>query len=740
MSKSVCVVGAGPAGLVAAKTLLHDAPDGIKFEVTIFEAQKRIGGLWPSGKDDDSGLLHPLMATNQSRHTMQFSDLAWPQDAPQLPRAWQVGGYLELYRQRYCEGVKLRTTCRVEKAELGSDSWTVQVRSAADNGIEEHKFDYLLVASGFFGQAVVPRFVRGRQFDIPVIHSSKYRDLKSLLGDPTGKSGKILVVGGQMSGVEISGTIASHVSALTNLPVSLSNDGEERGRLSVHHIIQRPSWLIPLLTTPKPGSKAPPFMPLDLATYNLSNRPLPLENTQHHVPVEMARQLNAIFRASLGTDQSNFSSLLSIKEDDYDDVPFITVNDPYTEFVRSGAIELSRGKLEEICGSTAIISPSGTKIENVVAVVLATGFDASSSLSYLPEYIRKLVSVNACDINNPVALGFHAAHHPEIERLGFVGFYRSPYWGVMEMQSRFLTALWGAGGSSSPTLPPALAAALKADTTITRTLALRDNPRAAQFPMGDYLWVMDQFATALEIERVPHLEPMPVLPLTNREMDILTPARYPGKNLSADRREQVEASLRQTEATVWKGVRDNGFIARAVFRSLLGEWKLDRHCFTDEGGRDHRPSALFTGTATFLMRANTLTDKKQEAEDGLEYIYKEKGVFTDPTTGEQSEASKTYIWRYSQIEDKLSIWQDKVAVNSRDGEHSSHFLHEIKFLPVEQDDETIGWRAKAVNVTGLAEQINYRFAFDAVNLTHWSSENIREVLKSNVTVQSIFKR
>jgi hypothetical protein len=26
--------------------------------------------------------------------------------------------------------------------------------------------------------------------------------------------------------------------------------------------------------------------------------------------------------------------------------------------------------------------------------------------------------------------------------LGFVGFYRSPYWGVMEMQARFLGKYW----------------------------------------------------------------------------------------------------------------------------------------------------------------------------------------------------------------------------------------------------------------------------------------------------------
>ena len=67
--------GAGPAGLVAAKTLTHNHP-GV-FNVTIFEQSERIGGLWPVSKQDD-GLVNPDMCTNQSRYTVSFSDLAWP--------------------------------------------------------------------------------------------------------------------------------------------------------------------------------------------------------------------------------------------------------------------------------------------------------------------------------------------------------------------------------------------------------------------------------------------------------------------------------------------------------------------------------------------------------------------------------------------------------------------------------------------------------------------------------------
>lgn len=233
---------------MAAKSLLHDAPKGT-FDVTLFDTQTRIGGLWPLRKDDGAGLVHPLMVANQSRHTVQFSDLAWPEDAPHLPRAWQVGQYLDRYLHTYCRGANLNLGSRVEKAEPLSSpvGWRVQARSIQGE-VTEHTFDYLLVASGFFGRPFLPKINQG-DGEAPVIHSSQYRHLQGLLDKTNGKGGKILVVGGQMSGVEIAGTIASHLSSAVHSPgPSLVSNPD---KYSVHHIIQKPVWVFPLHTSPK---------------------------------------------------------------------------------------------------------------------------------------------------------------------------------------------------------------------------------------------------------------------------------------------------------------------------------------------------------------------------------------------------------------------------------------------------------------------------------------------------------
>lgn len=247
--------------------------------MTIFDAQSRIGGLWPLQKDEAGGLVHPLMVANQSKHTVQFSDLAWGPKDPQFPRAWQVGQYLERYRDRYCRDANLHLGSRVEKATpvpsvsddgTSSNTWHLEVRSS-DGTTESHDFDHLVVASGFFGRPAMPS-LRVNETDLPVIHSSSYRDLGSLLAKIDGKGRRILVVGGQMSGVEIAGTIATHLSSAAHSP-SASKIPNIRD-YSIHHVIQHPVWVMPLYMTPT-VRRPPPLSKLNrVLTYHHSH-PLP---------------------------------------------------------------------------------------------------------------------------------------------------------------------------------------------------------------------------------------------------------------------------------------------------------------------------------------------------------------------------------------------------------------------------------------------------------------------------------
>lgn len=813
--KTVCIVGAGPSGLVAAKNLLHHpslaSGSGPGFCVTMFDAQSRVGGLWPVEKTDGAGLLHPLMVANQSRHTVQFSDLAWEEHAPQLPRAWQVGRYLQRYLRQYCafeeDRFRLRLGWRVASAvpvgENEQRKWRVTAKSE-DGLVDASEYDYLLVASGFFGSPVVPDVpgLKATQ-PIPIVHSSRYRNLETLLPNADGKGGKILVVGGQMSGIEIAGTIATHLSTAANTPGSARLAGA--GKYTVHHVIQRPTWVFPLFTTPAASRAAAPFVPLDLPSCNLANRPRPLVNSQGHITAESAKMTHGIFQGVLGTDQSEFSPLLAHTPDASEQPPYLAVSDWYTDFVRSGLITLSKGKLASVSGTTATISPAGCAVEqeptttttttvtDVAAIVLATGFEAAPSISFLPLDIQHTLALDPSNLDSTLLLAFHGTHHPDVPNLGFVGFYRSPYWGVMEMQARFLAELWTQEQQQGKRTT-AMEKALDEDTSLQRFAALRGDPRASQFPMGDYAFLMQEFAAALDMQiSLPpagdtETTQMPPLPHNGKPMDILTPARYAAKDrMTPAQAAEVALSLRQTHETALAGLTRGKFVARAVFRSLLGEWQLERDLLSK---LPSHPSGHWSGTAWFLLRQGTKdglrcvtnggggatpagansegthnrdeggdhNDDDDDDADCLEYLYIEEGEFKT-TTGITIPATRRYIWRYDERTDKLSVWfvrtGDKFNRKDprRDEEQmrADYLFHEVEFVVPEDywkagsggsdDDGAKGWEAKAGHLC-IEDfyDVKYRFTFQAVNLREWRLGYTVKGPQKDYTIDGTYRR
>ncbi|KAI0451411.1 hypothetical protein F5B21DRAFT_486994 [Xylaria acuta] len=771
MAKSICIIGAGPSGLVAAKTLLHDVAPG-SFKVTIFDSQHRIGGLWPANKSDTAGLVHPLMVANQSKHTVQFSDLAWRDSDPDFPKAWQIGHYLERYLKEY-GGADIRLGHRVVKTELqDGGSWKVQTES--EKGSETKIFDYLLVGTGFFGTPLWPGGIP-KEGEVPIIHSSKYRDIESLLSNSKDTSDKILIVGGQMSGVEIANTIATHLSSLIYSPGEATAKNVER--FTIHHVAQSPAWTVPLFTSVDPDAPAPPFLPCDLPSYNVALRPHPLTNTQGHLDVDAARKLNSIYQSVLGTDQAVFSPETKIDGEFLDKPPFLAIGNHYMDFVRFALIKICRGRLSNIVGTTATVSSDGSEksITGVAAVVIATGFDPSPSISFLPPSVLEVLSHSPVHPNLPVALAFHGTHHPTLPTLGFVGFYRSPYWGIMEMQARFVTRLFQEHAEGTiADRPSSFQAALANDDSIQRTLALRDDPRCSQFPMGDYAFLMQEFATALELSISSPVGSTP--PLANgRPMDILTPARYVNPGVSDSQREQATKSLKSTHSTAVAGLTGRSYIATAVFRSLLGEWSLDRDLLSK---LPSHPSGRFVGTAKFLLRSGTAdgrehkfnspptegsdSDSTDTFDMGLEYLYIEDGEFTAAGTNMRFRATRRYIWRYDEASDKLSVW----FARTDDPTRADYLFHEVEFIPpsslaadsenrdqspvaVKEIQEKLkhlssdgdGWCAKASHlcIEDLYD-VHYKFFFKAVNLREWQLGYSVHGPKKDYTINSTYRR
>lgn len=429
--------------------------------------------------------------------------------------------------------------------------------------------------------------------------------------------------------------------------------------------------------------------------------------------------------------------------------------------MRAGTITLSLGKVASLEGNVATLVRGGSKMDDVAAVVLATGFDPCPSLDYLPEEILKTLQHSPEHPELAYALAFHGTHHPDVQNLGFVGFYRSPYWGVMQMQARFLAKLWSSpGNDTAGTGNNNLPRKLEADDSIQRTLDLRGDPGLSQFPMGDYLYLMQELSEALSIElQPPLLDGIPTLSHNELPLDMLTPSRYPSTGDDDQAKLDAMTSLKETRDVAVDGLTTPRFVSRAVFRSLLGTWYLDRDL---KSRLPSHPSGRFVGTATFLLRdttsdgiqcaagsnsttANTNNNSNREngstgisgTDDlGMEYLYIEEGDFT-ADNGFTFKATRRYIWRYDEITEKLSVW----FVKPDDQKRVDYLFHEIEFVQPESRQQAKGWPAKAGHLCiDDYYDVKYNFAFKAVNLKDWNIEYTVNGPKKDYTIRGTYTR
>jgi hypothetical protein len=304
--------------------------------------------------------------------------------------------------------------------------------------------------------------------------------------------------------------------------------------------------------------------------------------------------------------------------------PYLAISDEYTEFVRSGNIKVLKGKVTGNSkeGSDRIIVENDGKeqlISNVATVIFATGFDPAPSLDFLPPDLLQTLQLDPTHDEFPLALNVHSVISQKVPSLGFVGFYRSAYWGAIEMQARFLGKLW--------TGDAAAAKALAEDETMDNMLKLRGDPRRAQFPMGDYAYLMESFSDILGIKRQePGGDP-------DARTGQVTPARYTDDNASATEKAETELALKLFYNTFDESAQGR-YLARATFRAMQGDWKLNREI---KSFIESYPSGTLDGSAQFLPRYPT--DEGFDAE----YLYLERGEFTS-TTGLKFTAKRRYVF------------------------------------------------------------------------------------------------
>jgi hypothetical protein len=353
--KRVCVIGAGPAGLVTAKTFLQKGG----YHVTVFEASDRIGGMWRVRPGEHGEKCSPDMRTNLSRFSVAFSDLSWSSvdlsDAvsserslsipPVYPKAWHVGRYLQTYAHKFSVNTTIVYNTRVLEAKLldHSKGWQISCFDSATKAQTILHFDYLIVASGFFNQPN-SSFVPSLQDSTNLQHSSRFRSLSSL----TGKAGKIVVVGGGISGSEAAAQAALQVSNAKHSPGMAKPC---HANSIVYHVFKRPFYCFPrYIPQSSPDSdRAPTFLPLDLVLYNLPRRGGgEISAIIATVPPEKAQKGHKWISSVIGSEEES-GHIGQMRNTELAQHPAYTgITDTYSEFVRSGLIVPVLGWVDKV--------------------------------------------------------------------------------------------------------------------------------------------------------------------------------------------------------------------------------------------------------------------------------------------------------------------------------------------------------------------------------------------------------
>jgi hypothetical protein len=189
----VCIVGAGPAGLSAARALKRS---GIAYDQ--IERHGDVGGIWDL--DNPGTPMYESAHFISSRKTSGFFDFPMPDTFPDYPSNRQILRYTRDFATAYGLREAIRFNTAVEAVERAGDGWTVTL----DDG-SRHDYRAVICATGVNWTPRTPE--HPGTFTGQIRHSSSYRSPLEFRGE------RVLIVGLGNSGADIACDAAANADA-----------------------------------------------------------------------------------------------------------------------------------------------------------------------------------------------------------------------------------------------------------------------------------------------------------------------------------------------------------------------------------------------------------------------------------------------------------------------------------------------------------------------------------------------
>jgi len=610
----VAVIGAGAAGLVTARNLLRCG-----LRARVFESRLFPGGAWSAAgrpvvadastdvAETSSPIYHPPqmwdnLKPNLSKYTCSFSDHPWRDGTPTFPTLAQMHQYLDDYAHQHLldqENCTLHYGCTVTNVEQDSDTgyrlqWVEDSSQSSSPQLQSKTFDGVVVATGFFSSPIWPteelqelaQQQQQQQSSPPrIIHSSQYRSPTQFANQT------VAIVGGGFSACEIATDARRHANRVVNI---------------LGHTVP---YVLPRYVA---ASEQEGILPLDCVLYRRTADAPSLPETTR-LDAATSRQRHEFLRGLVGPRKRAQARIqgFDFPEEAFFETcpPMVSISDDYLDLVIDGKIEVVKSRVAEVSEAgnddkLELRLEDGSVVSGMDSVIMCTGY--RSQLDFLSPAIQKTLQYNASDSFAPLTL-CHDTFHPKLPGLGFVGMYRGPYFGVMELQAKLYAGLLSQ--QINPLPEESVVQALETSKQI------REHQPRSQFPHFDYIGFMDTLAEPLNL--VPNAKTF------GAQGMMVTPAFYqPSDKVAKEIQTQLQNEVEEMQ---------NDHIPRAALSALVGRWNFEREI------HDHLSCATqhVHGQVAYSLDDQHDLDSLRYREDG----------FLDLENGNTLEVFREYDYR-----------------------------------------------------------------------------------------------
>ena len=190
--EKVCIIGAGPCGITAAKNLI----DANFSNIVIFEKNNAVGGNWLYSSDTDRhASVYETTHLVSSKTLSGYADFPLPDHYPDFPSHIQMLEYFQAYSRHFDVDRLIQFNTLVNHAGKGPDGrWRITTKKI-NHAVETRVFDYLVVCNGHHWNPKLPSY-KG-SFSGEFLHSHFYSHVAPFKGK------RILVIGGGNSACDI---------------------------------------------------------------------------------------------------------------------------------------------------------------------------------------------------------------------------------------------------------------------------------------------------------------------------------------------------------------------------------------------------------------------------------------------------------------------------------------------------------------------------------------------------------